>query len=230
MPDPATPDPAATEPEPVDERDAELRRRTGVRVLVVIGVTLAVLMIVFGQATAKSYDEFEAYKLATLDNPANPPAWETEPLSVEQCVDEVLAWVESCPGVSSWCESTLPDVTNKCLESQDRSELLRAGRRRGDVDPVRVRGVLGSLRPNRGPLHPALRQEALLAHLSRDRRPLPADLTLVAQLCESGCEPHEPSDKMSAAGRQRDRSAGTGRHHPPQTAKITAEMDRLGSC
>lgn len=116
------PDPAATEPEPVDERDAELRRRAGIRVLVIIGVTLAVLMVVFGQATANSYDEFEAYKRATLEDPANRPAWETEALTVEQCVDEALEWVESCPGVSSWCESTLPDVTNICLESQDRSD------------------------------------------------------------------------------------------------------------
>jgi hypothetical protein len=125
MPDPIPPDPAATESvgqaEQPDPRDAELRRRAGVRVLVVIGVTLAVLMVVFGQATAKSYDEFEAYKRATLDDPANPPAWETEALTVEQCVDEVLEWVEACPGVSSWCESTLPDVTNTCLQSQDRS-------------------------------------------------------------------------------------------------------------
>ncbi len=104
-----------------DEADAEARRRIGVRVLIVIGVVLAVLMVVFGQVTAKSYDQFDTYKKATLENPEQPPRWETEALTVEGCVDEVLAWVEACPGVSSWCESSLPDVTNQCLASQDRS-------------------------------------------------------------------------------------------------------------
>lgn len=115
MSEPSEPTPASAEP------DAEARRRIGVRVLVVIGVVLAVLMVLFGQATAKSYDQFEAYRSSTLQDPANPPRWEREALSVEQCVDEVLDWVETCPGVSSWCESSLPDVTNLCLDTQDRS-------------------------------------------------------------------------------------------------------------
>jgi hypothetical protein len=106
----------------VAEPDAEARRRIGVRVLVIIGVVLAVLMAVFGRTTAKSYDQFDAYRKATLEDPEQPPRWQTEALTVEQCVDEVLAWVEACPGVSSWCESSLPDVTNQCLDSQDRSE------------------------------------------------------------------------------------------------------------
>lgn len=94
----------------------------GVRVLLIIGVVMVVLMVVFGRATAKSYDEFEAYRTATLRDAQHPPRWETEVMSVEGCVDEVLAWVEDCPGVSSWCQSSLPDVTNMCLLSQDRSE------------------------------------------------------------------------------------------------------------
>jgi hypothetical protein len=106
----------------VAEPDAEARRRIGVRVLMILGVTIGVLMIVFGRTTAKSYDQFDAYRQATLDNPEQPPRWRTEALTVEQCVDEVLAWVEACPGMSSWCESSLPDVTNQCLDSQDRSE------------------------------------------------------------------------------------------------------------
>ncbi len=110
-----------TEPAASAEPDAEARRRIGVRVLLIIGVTLAVLMVVFGQTTAKSYDQFEAYRAQTLDNPEQPPRWETEALSVDACVDEVLAWIEACPGVSSWCESSLPDVTNACLTSQDRA-------------------------------------------------------------------------------------------------------------
>lgn len=105
-----------------EAQDAEARRRIGVRVLLIIGVVLAVLMVAFGQTTAKSYEQFEAYRAATLEDPEHPPRWQTEALSVEQCVDEVLAWVEACPGVSSWCESSLPDVTNQCLDTQDRSE------------------------------------------------------------------------------------------------------------
>jgi hypothetical protein len=79
-------------------------------------------MVVFGQTTSKSYAEFDAYKQATLANPEHPPRWKVEALSVEECVDEVLAWIEACPGVSSWCESSLPDVTTQCLATQDRSE------------------------------------------------------------------------------------------------------------
>jgi hypothetical protein len=116
MSEPSVPPPASA------EADAEARRRIGIRVLVVIAVALAVLMALFGQATSKSYDKFEAYRKATLDDPQHPPRWETEALSVEQCVDEVLDWIEACPGVSSWCESSLPDVANKCLDTQDRSE------------------------------------------------------------------------------------------------------------
>lgn len=97
------------------------RNAIGVRVLVIIGVTLTVLMVIFGRATSKGYDEFTAYNEATLKDAANPPRWLTEPLDVEACVDESLAWVEACPGVSSWCESTLPDVMTQCLETQDRS-------------------------------------------------------------------------------------------------------------
>ncbi len=104
-----------------DAAEAERRRRIGIRVLLVIGLILSVLMVVFGTTTARSYDEFATYQKATLDNPAAPPRWETEALSVDGCVDEVLAWVEACPGVSSWCEGALPDVMNKCLATQDRS-------------------------------------------------------------------------------------------------------------
>lgn len=99
----------------------EARRRIGLRVLVVLGVVIAILMVVFGQATAAGYDQFEAYRASTLDDPAHPPRWQTEALDVEDCVDEVLAWVESCPGVSSWCEGSLPDVMNQCLDTQDRT-------------------------------------------------------------------------------------------------------------
>jgi hypothetical protein len=102
--------------------DAVTRQRMGVRVLLIIGVVLAGLMVVFGQTTSKSYDRFEAYRSATLEDPQHPPRWQTEALSVEGCVDEALAWIEACPGVSSWCESSLPDVMTQCLLSQDRSE------------------------------------------------------------------------------------------------------------
>lgn len=102
------------------EADAAARKRTGVRVLLVIGVVLAILMVVFGRTTMRSYDEFEAYRRASLEDPADPPLWQEEALDVDGCVDAVLDWIEACPGVSSWCESTLPDVMNRCLDSQDR--------------------------------------------------------------------------------------------------------------
>jgi hypothetical protein len=109
---------AAPDPGPSDEA----RRRIGVRVLVVIAVILVGLMIMFGRATAVGYEDFEAYRTATLNDPANPPRWQTEALDVDDCVDEVLTWIESCPGVSSWCESSLPDVLNQCLDTQDHGE------------------------------------------------------------------------------------------------------------
>lgn len=118
----------AAVPEPVPELepapnavDDEARRRTGVRVLVVIGVVLAILMVVFGTTTARSYDRFESYRQQTLEDPDNPPVWETEALDVDGCVDAVLDWIEDCPGVSSWCQGSLPDVTNKCLATRDRT-------------------------------------------------------------------------------------------------------------
>lgn len=101
--------------------DEEARRRIGVRVLVVIGVALLILMLAFGRTTAASYEEFDAYQSATLQDPDKPPRWQTEVLGVDECVDEVLDWIEACPGVSSWCESSLPDVMNQCLDTQDRT-------------------------------------------------------------------------------------------------------------
>ena len=108
-------------PDEAPDLDDEARRAIGVRVLVIIGVVLMVLMIVFGRQTAKGYDEFEAYRAATLHDAANPPRWQTEDLDIDGCVDAVLDWIEACPGVSSWCEGSLPDVTNQCLDTQDRS-------------------------------------------------------------------------------------------------------------
>lgn len=110
-----------TPPSPVVGPSDEERKQIGVRVLLVIGVVLAVLMVVFGQATATGYDQFESYHRATLEDPQHPPRWDTEALDVEACVDDVLTWVESCPGVSSWCEGSLPDVMNMCLDTQDRT-------------------------------------------------------------------------------------------------------------
>jgi hypothetical protein len=111
-----------TAPAPEPSSDDEARRRIGVRVLVVIAVVLVGLMIMFGRATAVGYEDFEAYRTATLNDPAHPPRWQTEALDVDGCVDEVLTWIEACPGVSSWCESSLPDVLNQCLDTQDLGE------------------------------------------------------------------------------------------------------------
>lgn len=102
--------------------DAERRRRLGVRALLVIGLVLSVVMVAFGMMTSRNYNEFAAYQKATLDNTEHPPRWRTEVVDVEGCVDEVLAWVEACPGVSSWCEGTLPSVMDECLRTRDRHE------------------------------------------------------------------------------------------------------------
>ena len=107
--------------------DAETRRRIGVRVLLVMGVVLALLMVVFGKTTADSYAKFEAYRATSLEDPQNPPRWQLAARlgyrvsERDIAVDELLAWIEACPGVSSWCESSLPSLTVECLESQDRS-------------------------------------------------------------------------------------------------------------
>jgi hypothetical protein len=118
MAEPSEPAEAAAElPGPTDAQ----RNALGVRVLVIIGVTLVALMVIFGRATSKGYDQFTAYQDATLKDADHPPRWETEALDVEACLDESLAWVEACPGVSSWCESSLPDVMGQCLDTQDRT-------------------------------------------------------------------------------------------------------------
>jgi hypothetical protein len=111
-----------TAPAPNPGPDDEARRRIGVRVLVVIAVVLVGLMIMFGRATTAGYEDFEAYRMQTLKDPAHPPRWQTEKLDVDACVDEVLTWIEACPGISSWCESSLPDVLNQCLDTQDHTE------------------------------------------------------------------------------------------------------------
>ena len=54
--------------------------------------------------------------------------------------------------------------------------LLRGSRRRRALDPLRLRRVCRALRRDRGPLRAALRQEALLRHLSSDRRSLQGSL------------------------------------------------------
>ncbi len=101
--------------------DEERRRRIGVRVLAIMGVAVGVLMVVFGSMTSRNYGRFDEYQKATLQDPTHPPRWRVEALDVDGCVDEVLAWVEACPGVSSWCEGALPGVMDECLNSQDRS-------------------------------------------------------------------------------------------------------------
>ncbi|KIG18533.1 hypothetical protein DB30_00218 [Enhygromyxa salina] len=112
-------EPSVPSDDPPGPTDAQ-RNAMGVRVLVIIGVTLVVLMVVFGRATSKGYDQFTAYQDATLKDPDNPPRWTTEALDVDGCVDASLAWIEACPGVSSWCESSLPDVMGQCLDTQYR--------------------------------------------------------------------------------------------------------------
>lgn len=109
-------------PEVDPEVDAERRRRIGIRVLLVLAVAVAGLMAVFGRTTSRSYKEFDAYQSATLKDPNNPPRWQVETLTVDECVDEVLDWIEACPGVSSWCEGSLLEVMNQCLVTADRSE------------------------------------------------------------------------------------------------------------
>jgi len=101
--------------------DDDARRKIGLRVVLVLGLVVAALMVVFGTSTARSYERFEAYRRATLRDPDQPPRWVSEELDVDGCVDAVLDWIELCPGVSSWCQGSLPDVTNMCLESRDRS-------------------------------------------------------------------------------------------------------------
>ena len=100
--------------------DDEARRLIGLRVMLILGVALAVLMVVFGSRTSENYERYDTYYKATMQDPDQPPAWESEALTVPQCVDEVLDWIEDCPGVSSWCEGALPDVMAQCLASEPR--------------------------------------------------------------------------------------------------------------
>lgn len=114
--------PSSSMPTAEDLADAERRRRIGVRVLIVIALSLAVLMAAFGTVTSRNYDQFASYQKATLEDPEHPPRWRSEVVDVDGCVDDVLAWVEACPGVSSWCEGSLPSVMDECLATQDRRE------------------------------------------------------------------------------------------------------------
>ncbi len=77
---------------------------------------------VFGVVTVRSRQAFDAYKEQTLENADAPPAWVREALSIEGCVDEVLAWGLECPSIQSWCLGSVPGVLHRCLASQPRDE------------------------------------------------------------------------------------------------------------
>lgn len=94
-------------------------------VWILLGAIL-VFAVVFGAVTVRSRQAFDAYKEATLADPASPPVWEREALDIEACVDEVLTWGLECPSIQSWCLGSVPGVLHSCLDSQPRQAACAA--------------------------------------------------------------------------------------------------------
>ena len=88
----------------------------------ILATSVTALTVVFGVMTLKNHARFSAYQVESTVQGDVPSRWQVEALSVEQCIDESLAWAEGCPGVQSWCEGQLPRVLEACLASQPRDE------------------------------------------------------------------------------------------------------------
>lgn len=83
-------------------------------------VVLAVVALTLGGALYWNYSRLLSYVHHTLDDPETPPAWETAELSVEQCVDEAIAWASECKGIKALCDEYVTRVMHDCLGSQSR--------------------------------------------------------------------------------------------------------------
>lgn len=90
-------------------------------ILLIIGGIMVVLTVVFGFTVIRNSRQFSEYRTATLLDPDHPPRWETQTLSVDECIDEAISWGMECPGVASWCQAEIPPVMRTCLESSDRT-------------------------------------------------------------------------------------------------------------
>ncbi len=90
-------------------------------ILLIIGGIMVVLTVVFGFTVIRSSRQFSEYRRATLLDPDHPPRWETETISVDECIDEAIEWGMACPAVASWCQAEIPPLVRACLGSADRT-------------------------------------------------------------------------------------------------------------
>ncbi|MEM1030679.1 MAG: hypothetical protein AAGN82_10030 [Myxococcota bacterium] len=106
---------------PVDPERAKGARRVA---FIVIGALL-LIAIPFGRSIYVEYKAFKAYAAATIDDPAQPPAWTEEPFSPEDCVHAGLAWIDDCQGFEEFCRRAMPTVISRCMASGDREPWCR---------------------------------------------------------------------------------------------------------
>ena len=100
-----------------EPKDAPHRARR--LALWVMGGLLAVA-VPYGYLASRTYRDFSAYVKATLEDPAQPPAWRTTPVSPEACIEAGIAWVDGCPGEAVFCEGGFRRVVRDCMAATDR--------------------------------------------------------------------------------------------------------------
>lgn len=99
----------------------EAEKRGVLRLLAILGAAVVGLSVIFGFTILRNHSVFRDYQAATLEDGDAPPPWDTEALSVDDCVEETVRWTMECPGIASWCLAEVPVVAERCLASRDRT-------------------------------------------------------------------------------------------------------------
>ena len=97
--------------------EAESRRSGRVGLWVVLAVLGVATLLAAGLAL--NYSRFLSYVKHTIEDPENPPIWQQQAMSPEDCVDSALRWAANCRGVKALCDEYVTRVTTECLETRD---------------------------------------------------------------------------------------------------------------
>ena len=71
-------------------------------------------------STLSRYREFINYHQRTLGTDEAQLPWDSDPMTVDSCVDWVLDWGLACEGLNTMCSSHGHRLLRACLESGDR--------------------------------------------------------------------------------------------------------------